>query len=93
MVYHEEFLACLFHLQSTPFLLTVSFPERILFCNQLRLHCCPVAIDDVRVDRLGEELAVDSGVWLTYVNTAAMHDAEMVDGWNKSLDVILIFVS
>jgi hypothetical protein len=41
---------------------------------------------------LGEELTDDSSIWLTYVNTAAAHDAEIVDGWNKSLDVLLIFV-
>lgn len=44
------------------------------------------------MDMLGEELADDSNVWLTYVDTAAAHDAEMVDGWNKSLDVLLLFV-
>jgi hypothetical protein len=49
--------------------------------------------DDARVDRLGEELADDSDVWPTYISTAAAHDAEMVDGWNKNLDVLLIFVS
>jgi Family of unknown function (DUF6535) len=48
--------------------------------------------DDVRTDRLGEELSEDSAVWLTYVTTASAHDAEMVDGWNKGLDVLLIFV-
>ena len=44
------------------------------------------------MDRLGEELAEDSDIWLTYVNTATVHDTEMIDGWNKSLDVLLIFV-
>jgi len=44
------------------------------------------------MDMLGEELADDSNVWLTYVDTAATHDAEMVDGWSKDLDVLLLFV-
>jgi Family of unknown function (DUF6535) len=44
------------------------------------------------MDRLGEELSEDSAVWLTYVTTASAHDTEMVDGWNKGLDVLLIFV-
>ena len=48
--------------------------------------------DNPRMDRLGEELAEDSDIWLTYVNTATVHDTEMIDGWNKSLDVLLIFV-
>jgi hypothetical protein len=52
-----------------------------------------IALDDVRVDRLGEGLAPDSAVWPKYLSTAAVHDAEMIDGWNKSLDVLLIFVS
>jgi hypothetical protein len=47
---------------------------------------------DVRLERLGEELAPDSSVWPTYVATAGAHDKDMVDGWNKSLDVLLIFV-
>ncbi|KIM84502.1 hypothetical protein PILCRDRAFT_67482, partial [Piloderma croceum F 1598] len=49
--------------------------------------------DDVRTDRLGEELSEDSAVWLTYVTTASAHDTEIVDGWNKGLDVLLIFAS
>ena len=47
---------------------------------------------DIRVERLGEELSPDSSVWPSYVATAAASDAEMIDGWNKGLDVLLIFV-
>ena len=47
---------------------------------------------DIRVERLGEELSSDSSVWLSYVATAAASDAEMIDNWNKGLDVLLIFV-
>jgi hypothetical protein len=49
-------------------------------------------VDDDRADRIGEELAEDSDIWLTYVTMAAAYDSEMVDGWNKHLDVLLIFV-
>ena len=44
------------------------------------------------MDRLGEELAADSDIWTTYVKAATASDAEMVDGWNKGLDVLLVFV-
>ena len=53
---------------------------------------CFCTTDDIRMDMLGEELADDSNVWVAYVNTAVTHDTQMTDGWNKSLDVLLIFV-
>lgn len=49
-------------------------------------------VDDSRADRIGEELAEDSDIWLMYVTMAAAYDSEMVDGWNKNLNVLLIFV-
>jgi hypothetical protein len=52
-----------------------------------------IAPDDVRIDNLSEGVTPDSAVWPKYLNTATVHDAEMIDGWNKSLDVLLIFVS
>lgn len=42
---------------------------------------------------LGEELSNESSVWSIYVSTAADYDTEMIDGWNKNLDVLLLFVS
>jgi hypothetical protein len=47
---------------------------------------------DVRLEKLGEELAPDSSVWSTYMAAAGADDKGMVDDWNKSLDVLLIFV-
>lgn len=41
---------------------------------------------------LGEELSNDSSVWPVYVSAAADYDTEMIDGWNKNLDVLLLFV-
>lgn len=41
---------------------------------------------------LGEELSNESSVWPIYVSTAADFDTEMIDGWNKNLDVLLLFV-
>lgn len=51
-----------------------------------------MSTDDARTDRLGEELANQSNIWPVYVASAAERDAEIVDGWNKSLDVLLLFV-
>jgi hypothetical protein len=53
---------------------------------------CFITVDDIRMDMLGEELGTDSNVWVAYVSTAVTHDTHMIDGWNKSLDVLLIFV-
>ncbi|KZP09229.1 hypothetical protein FIBSPDRAFT_680818, partial [Athelia psychrophila] len=44
-------------------------------------------------DMLGEELSNESSVWPIYVSTAADFDTEMIDGWNKNLDVLLLFAS
>ena len=45
---------------------------------------------DSRLERLGEELGPDSPVWRISNNIARAHDKEFVEGWDKSLDVILI---
>ncbi|CUA75430.1 hypothetical protein RSOLAG22IIIB_11719 [Rhizoctonia solani] len=44
-------------------------------------------------DEEGKELDADAQVWKTYVKEADQVDEEMVDGWNKSMDVILIFAA
>ncbi|CUA67976.1 Isoleucine--tRNA ligase [Rhizoctonia solani] len=44
-------------------------------------------------DEEGKELDPDAQVWKTYVREADQVDEEMVDGWNKSMDVILIFAA
>ncbi|KAF7981199.1 hypothetical protein HWV62_34523 [Athelia sp. TMB] len=51
------------------------------------------ASNEERVDMLGEELSNESSVWSVYVSTAADYDTEMIDGWNKNLDVLLLFAS
>ncbi|CAE6467543.1 unnamed protein product [Rhizoctonia solani] len=43
-------------------------------------------------DEEGNELGSDAQVWKTYVRETDHADEERVDGWNKSMDVILIFV-
>ncbi|CAE6398570.1 unnamed protein product, partial [Rhizoctonia solani] len=40
-------------------------------------------------DERGKELSPDAQVWKTYVREADQVDGELVDGWNKSTDVIL----
>ncbi|CEL56022.1 hypothetical protein RSOLAG1IB_02036 [Rhizoctonia solani AG-1 IB] len=44
-------------------------------------------------DLYGAELSKDARVWRVYVKEADRHDTELVDGWNKSLDVILVFAA
>ncbi|KAG8743808.1 hypothetical protein FRC10_011356 [Ceratobasidium sp. 414] len=44
-------------------------------------------------DDYGSELARDARIWPAYVKEAEKWDEDMVGGWNRSLDVILVFVS
>ncbi|CAE6489857.1 unnamed protein product [Rhizoctonia solani] len=44
-------------------------------------------------DQYGAELSRDARVWKVYVKETDIWDAELVDGWNKSLDVILVFAA
>ncbi|CUA75813.1 hypothetical protein RSOLAG22IIIB_12001 [Rhizoctonia solani] len=44
-------------------------------------------------DEPGKELGPDAQVWKTYVKETDQVDGELVDGWNKSMDVILIFAA
>ncbi|CAE6451178.1 unnamed protein product [Rhizoctonia solani] len=44
-------------------------------------------------DERGKELGQDAQVWKTYVKETDQVDGELVDGWNKSMDVILIFAA
>ncbi|CAE6455647.1 unnamed protein product [Rhizoctonia solani] len=54
--------------------------------------CYPVEAPQ-EFDEEGKELGPDAQVWKTYVREADQVDEEMVDGWNKSMDVILIFAA
>ncbi|KAH7345432.1 hypothetical protein B0J17DRAFT_563735, partial [Rhizoctonia solani] len=42
------------------------------------------------VDEYGAELGKEARVWKVYVKETDRWDEELVDGWNKSLDVILV---
>ncbi|KDN47711.1 hypothetical protein RSAG8_03501, partial [Rhizoctonia solani AG-8 WAC10335] len=44
-------------------------------------------------DEYGAELGQDARVWKTYVKEADKFDTEQVEGWNRSLDVTLIFAA
>ncbi|CAE6511910.1 unnamed protein product [Rhizoctonia solani] len=44
-------------------------------------------------DEYGTELGKEARVWKVYVKETDKWDAELVDGWNKSLDVTLIFAA
>ncbi|CAE6423398.1 unnamed protein product [Rhizoctonia solani] len=53
--------------------------------------CYPVEAPQ-EFDEEGKELDPDAQVWKTYVREADLVDEELVDGWNKSMDVMLVFV-
>ncbi|KAG8779743.1 hypothetical protein FRC12_023871 [Ceratobasidium sp. 428] len=44
-------------------------------------------------DEYGEELSKNARVWKTYLQEASRWDADLVDGWHRSLDLILIFAA
>lgn len=44
-------------------------------------------------DERGEEMCEDARVWGIYIDESTKFDASMTDGWNRSLDVLLVFVS
>ncbi|EJD50459.1 hypothetical protein AURDEDRAFT_160361 [Auricularia subglabra TFB-10046 SS5] len=42
-------------------------------------------------DRFGEEASVNARVWKIYHDEATAADKSMLNGWNKTLDILLIF--
>lgn len=43
-------------------------------------------------DAYGEEMADTARVWKVYRDEATEHDKALMDGWNRTLDILLIFV-
>lgn len=43
-------------------------------------------------DQFGEEMAPNARVWKVYRDEASAQDEATLDGWNKTLDILLIFV-
>lgn len=43
-------------------------------------------------DELGAEMAPNARVWRVYMDEATRFDNDMIDRWNRSLDVLLVFV-
>ncbi|CCO34293.1 hypothetical protein BN14_08388 [Rhizoctonia solani AG-1 IB] len=54
---------------------------------------CYITEPPQEFDERGQELARDAQVWKTYVKEADAMDAERVDGWKQTSDVILIFAA
>jgi hypothetical protein len=46
-----------------------------------------------RSRRFGEEASDNARVWRIYQDRAKERDEDQIDGWNKTLDILLIFVS
>jgi hypothetical protein len=43
-------------------------------------------------DRYGEETGKNARVWKVYRDKVNERDADLLDGWNKTLDILLLFV-
>ncbi|CAE6448084.1 unnamed protein product [Rhizoctonia solani] len=55
-----------------------------------------VQVDPIEVlepDENGAELGKEARVWKVYVKETSQWDEELIEGWNKSLDVILVFAA
>ncbi|CAE6426717.1 unnamed protein product [Rhizoctonia solani] len=61
--------------------------------NQSTAQPCYLVDPPQEFDEEGKELDNDAQVWRTYVKEADRVDEELVDGWNKSMDVNLIFAA
>ncbi|CAE6495756.1 unnamed protein product [Rhizoctonia solani] len=44
-------------------------------------------------DERGAELAREARVWKVYVGETDKWDAELIEGWDKSMDVLLVFAA
>ncbi|CUA69764.1 hypothetical protein RSOLAG22IIIB_08685 [Rhizoctonia solani] len=53
----------------------------------------PDPVQMMEPDEYGAELGKEARVWKIYVQETDKWDKELVDGWNKSLDVILVFAA
>lgn len=51
------------------------------------------AFDITLQDERGKEMSKDARIWRVYVDEANKADTTMTEGWNRSLDVLLVFVS
>ncbi|CAE6454405.1 unnamed protein product [Rhizoctonia solani] len=60
-------------------------------------HAVPITpVDPLELlepDEPGAELAKEARVWKVYVKEADKWDTELIEGWNRSLDVILVFAA
>ncbi|CAE6474653.1 unnamed protein product [Rhizoctonia solani] len=53
----------------------------------------PAGVGPTDTDMEGAELSKEARFWKVYVREADQYDTDLVDSWNKSLDVILVFAA
>ncbi|CAE6388332.1 unnamed protein product [Rhizoctonia solani] len=58
-----------------------------------RLSSTPIDATRAGFDDYGSELDKEARIWSAYVKEAEQWDDEIVDGWNRSLDVMLVFAA
>ncbi|CAE6447369.1 unnamed protein product, partial [Rhizoctonia solani] len=59
--------------------------------QKVRLLDDPFDWSQLPADEEGAELSKEARIWKVYVGETDKWDAETADGWNKSLDVLLVF--
>ncbi|CUA70742.1 hypothetical protein RSOLAG22IIIB_09070 [Rhizoctonia solani] len=64
-----------------------------MYKHRKRTYSCYPVEAPQEFDEEGKELGPDAQVWKTYVREADLVDEELVDGWNKSMDVLLVFAA
>lgn len=45
------------------------------------------------IDEPGEEMSEHARIWKIYNDEAAKFDSTLIEGWNRAMDVLLVFVS
>ncbi|CAE6452358.1 unnamed protein product, partial [Rhizoctonia solani] len=61
--------------------------------NKVRLVAPVDPLELLEPDEYGTEMGKEARVWKIYVKEADKWDMELIDGWNRSLDMILVFAA
>ncbi|KAH7325475.1 hypothetical protein B0J17DRAFT_722946 [Rhizoctonia solani] len=79
------------HLCGIKSLVNMETEQSVVYPDVEAIKCYPVGALQ-KFDEPGKELGSDAQVWKTYIKEADPVDKELVDRYNKPMDIILIFV-
>lgn len=77
-----------------PLAVTLVRPRYLIFNSHFGQHRSNLGRDGpYPQDERGAELSENARAWHIYTEVAHKADTAMTDGWNRSMDVLLVFVS